>query len=144
MIVLDTQHVSQLQRLGDPAGIRLSENLSRFGDSEARIAIISPYEQFRCLVGRIHRADNPEQTWPLVLLERLLAFYGSWTGRILPFDEPSAVIFRGFAPKLVRGIGAMDARIAAIALANNAMLFSANLSDFRQVPGLLVEDWLRQ
>ena len=143
MIVLDTQHISQLQRLGDPAGLRLSEKLSQFGDSEVRIAIISPYEQLRSLVGRIHRADNPEQVWPLVLLERLLAFYGSWTGRILPFDEPAIALLRGFSPKLIRGIGAMDARIAAIALHHGATLLTANLSDFRQVPGLLVEDWLR-
>jgi predicted nucleic acid-binding protein len=37
----------------------------------------------------------------------------------------------------------MDSRIAAIVLANHGMLISANLNHFQQVPGLHVEDWLR-
>jgi tRNA(fMet)-specific endonuclease VapC len=39
-------------------------------------------------------------------------------------------------------IGTQDLKIASIALADNATLLSANLVDFRQVPGLDVEDWL--
>lgn len=35
----------------------------------------------------------------------------------------------------------MDLRIAAVALTNDATLITGNLSDFRRVPGLRVEDW---
>jgi len=35
----------------------------------------------------------------------------------------------------------MDLRIAATAMANDFTLLSRNLVDFRQVPGLRVEDW---
>jgi tRNA(fMet)-specific endonuclease VapC len=35
----------------------------------------------------------------------------------------------------------MDLRIAAIALANDALLLSKNLTDFLKVPGLQVADW---
>ena len=76
-------------------------------------------------------------------MERLLAYYANWSGRILPFNARAVQVFLGFAPALKRRLKGMDARIAAITLANNALLLSANLSDFRQVPGLLVEDWLR-
>jgi tRNA(fMet)-specific endonuclease VapC len=37
----------------------------------------------------------------------------------------------------------MDLKIAAIALANDALVLSANLREFGRVPGLRVEDWLR-
>ena len=37
----------------------------------------------------------------------------------------------------------MDLKIAAIAVAEDATLLSANVSDFQQVPGLRVEDWLQ-
>jgi tRNA(fMet)-specific endonuclease VapC len=36
----------------------------------------------------------------------------------------------------------MDLKIAAIALVHDALLLSANLRDFRKVPGLRVESWL--
>ena len=39
------------------------------------------------------------------------------------------------------GIGTIDLKIAAIVLANDATLLRRNLSDFRKVPGLKVEDW---
>jgi len=37
----------------------------------------------------------------------------------------------------------MDLRIAAIVLSRDATLLSGNLADFREVPGLKVEDWTR-
>ena len=40
-------------------------------------------------------------------------------------------------------IGTMDLKIAAIALANDAILLSRNLTDFSKVPALRVEDWMR-
>jgi len=41
----------------------------------------------------------------------------------------------------LKRIGRGDLLIAAITLANRAMLVSRNLTDFRQVPGLQVENW---
>jgi tRNA(fMet)-specific endonuclease VapC len=37
----------------------------------------------------------------------------------------------------------MDLKIASIAIANDAVLVSRNLSDFEQVPDLSVQDWTR-
>ena len=41
----------------------------------------------------------------------------------------------------LKKIGRADLLIAAITLANRATLVSRNLKDFRQVPGLQVENW---
>ena len=69
----------------------------------------------------------------------LLEFFGRWT--VLPFDEAAAACATRLRGDGVR-IGTMDLKIASIALVRNALLLSANLRDFQQVPGLRVENWL--
>jgi tRNA(fMet)-specific endonuclease VapC len=59
---------------------------------------------------------------------------------ILPFDERAANEFLRLR-KHAR-IGTKDLKIASIALVNDALLLSANLREFRHVPGLRVESWL--
>lgn len=142
VIILDTQPVSQLQLEGEDAR-RL---LAKLVGEDIRITIVTPYEQLREAIARIHSANiRPEsQITHFARMAGLLAYYANWRGRILPFDERAAQTFLGFSPVLKRRLKGMDARIAAIALANKALLLSANLSDFRQVPGLVVEDWLRE
>ena len=56
------------------------------------------------------------------------------------FDEAAAVVFQRLRRARLR-IGTMDVKIAAIVLSCEALLLSRNLADFRQVPGLQVEDW---
>ena len=61
---------------------------------------------------------------------------------ILPFDTAEATAYRqiiearGFARRLI-----VDRMIAATALANNLTLATLNPRDFRDVPGLQVDDW---
>ena len=59
---------------------------------------------------------------------------------VLDFDEGAVVKYRELSQSRPR-IGRMDLKIAAIVLAQNATLLTRNLSDFRKVPGLKVEDW---
>ncbi len=64
------------------------------------------------------------------------------TIRLLPFDVAAAADFdRLRQNRKLKKIGRGDLLIAAIALANRALLVSRNLRDFRQVPGLRVENW---
>jgi tRNA(fMet)-specific endonuclease VapC len=59
---------------------------------------------------------------------------------VLTFDEAAAVVFQQLRYTRLR-IGTMDVKIAAIVLSRNATLLTRNLADFRQIPGLQVEDW---
>jgi tRNA(fMet)-specific endonuclease VapC len=61
---------------------------------------------------------------------------------VLPVDARVAAEFdRLRQNKKLKKIGRADVLIAAIALANRAKLVTRNLKDFRQVPGLEVENW---
>ncbi len=84
----------------------------------------------------------PDVHKQIIYYERLitrLAFFSGW--KILPFSIRAADEFKRLRRAKVR-IGTMDLKIASIALVHNALLLSANLRDFRQVPGLKVENWL--
>ncbi len=71
------------------------------------------------------------------LLERLPRDYLAFS--LLPFDAPSAALYDGLLAQNLR-IGAMDLRIASIALSRNVTLLTRNLRDFGRVPGLTIED----
>lgn len=62
---------------------------------------------------------------------------------VLPIDATGAAEFdRLRQNKKLRKIGRGDLLIAAITLAHRATLVTRNLKDFRQVPGLRVENWI--
>jgi tRNA(fMet)-specific endonuclease VapC len=60
---------------------------------------------------------------------------------IVAFDESAALRFDDLRSRRLH-LGAMDLKIAAIALVNGALLLSANRRDFDRVPGLRLENWL--
>jgi tRNA(fMet)-specific endonuclease VapC len=139
MIVLDTDHLSELERRGSAKGGKLLQRLQLQSDPIAA-TIVSIEEQFRGRLAGISRIPaGPKQVHPYSKLIELIGFYSRWS--ILPFDQPAAQQFLDLKAARVR-IGTMDLKIASIVLIHQATLLSANLRDFRQVPGLLVEDWL--
>lgn len=70
---------------------------------------------------------------------RLIDVLSNWD--IVAFDERAADRFADLRRERIR-IGTMDLKIAAIALANDALLVTANRRDFSLVPGLRCENWL--
>ena len=62
----------------------------------------------------------------------------------LPYDSASARATGELRAKLKREgrpIGAYDALIAGTALAQDLILVTSNLREFRRIPGLRIEDW---
>jgi tRNA(fMet)-specific endonuclease VapC len=139
MIILDTDHLSILEFPESPQSARLTEAMEQRGEDILTTAI-SLEEQMRGWLAAIHRTHTVrDQIFYYAKLVGLVDFYSRW--EILPFDETAADRFESLRKQRVR-IGTMDLKIAAIALAANALLISANLRDFAQVPGLRVENWL--
>lgn len=104
------------------------------------VPVVAAEEQCRGWLAEIARLRDPDkQVRAYDQLAKLFDFLGDWD--IVRFDVRAADRFTRLRKQL-RRMGAQDLKIAAIALANDALLLSANLRDFDRVPGLRVENWL--
>ncbi len=105
------------------------------------IGIVSVQEVFMGRYNKIKQAEKPDE---------LITAYGHLEASvnlmrslpILPYDHVAAVHFERLRSSH-RRIATKDLRIAAVALSHHATLVTANLIDFSQIEGLLVEDWSR-
>ena len=139
MILLDTDHLSILLDERDSRHAPFLERL-RGVDDELTIPIASIEEQLRGWLAKLHRERDPHrQIMPYARLVRVFKFLREWP--ILEWNQLAADEFLRLKSSRLR-IGTQDLKIACIALAHDALLLSANLVDFEQVPGLNVEDWL--
>ena len=138
MIVLDTDHLTLLQWGGD-AGERIRARLRILGFAHASpTTIISCEEQMRGWMSLIARTTKVADDVRLYAKLKLhIQYFG--TLQILPFDEKAAMEFQRLKTARIR-IGTLDLKIAAIALAQEATLYTRNFRDFRQVPGLQIYD----
>jgi len=137
--VLDTDHLSILQRRTEPAYSKLSENLSRYSPDLIFTTIISFQEQFQGWMAFINQAKTAEQLiTAYAKLQSLLQLFS--VSQILAFDHQASDVAEDLRRQHIR-IGTMDLRIAGIVLSQNAILLTRNSSDFGKVPNLRVEDW---
>lgn len=138
MIMLDTDCISLLQRENVLVGSTLQRNLERFSPDEICTSIVSFEEQMRGWLSFISKSRTPDQEiFAYSRLHDALKDYKNST--VLDFDEKAAKIFVQLKADKIR-IGTMDMKIAAIAIAHNAILISRNLVDFERIPGLAVQD----
>lgn len=141
MIILDTDHLTVLEYPESPVAARLLAAMERCHDDEFFTTAISLEEQMRAWLAAIHRKQRVhDQIGYYQRFVKVVDFYTRW--EILPFNEQAADRFVVLRKQRVR-IGAMDLKIASIALEQGALLLSANLCDFERVPGLRVGNWLR-
>lgn len=135
--VLDTDTVTH-QQLGHPVVIAKLRLVDR---STVATTVITMYEQLRGRLAAINRKQSDAQ---LQLAFRHLQATQQYdcTARLLPFAEKATQLHQTLLMQKVR-IGAQDLQIAAIVLAQDAVLVTANQRHFAQVPGLQIEDWTR-
>ena len=138
--ILDTDCFS-LWRKNDPMIVQRvevnAENLA--------VTIVTVEEVIRGRFKVIKDASQPSQADKLVwAYTKLWDALDDFTNlNILKFDQNAFTIYTEFRRQRIR-IGTQDLRIAAIVLANNAILVTRNNRDFSQVADLVQEDWTIQ
>jgi len=136
MIILDTD-ILTLYLLDHPGVLQRH----REAQDEVVITIISRIEtlqgRFATLLKAADGAELQRGQERLDRAERDLAPF-----RILPINAAVVVEFdRLRQSKGLKKIGRGDLLIASIALANQALLATRNVKDFRKVSGLQIENW---
>jgi tRNA(fMet)-specific endonuclease VapC len=140
MILLDTDHLTLLKYTASPRCQSLLQRMKASRDQQIGTTIISVEEQWRGWFALIARHRNVRrQVKAYEELVSLHEFLSGWT--ILPFSDAAADRFEQLRRDGVR-IGSMDLKIGSIALVHDALVLSANLHDYRQIPALRVESWL--
>jgi tRNA(fMet)-specific endonuclease VapC len=137
--VLNTDHLSVLQRRTEPAFTKLSARLGQHSPDLIFVTIIGFQEQIQGWMAYISKAKTAEQlVTGYSKLENLIQLFS--VSQILAFDSEASQTAENLRSQGIR-IGTMDLRIASIALSQNAVLLTRNLSDFAKVPNLRIEDW---
>ncbi len=140
MILLDTDHLSIVINRHAAEHTALVTRLQACGEFFA-VPVICVEEQCKGWLAKIHRTREVHaQISVYEKIKALFHFFRKW--EIASLDEAAADIFDQLRGQKIR-IGSQDLKIAAIALAHDTLLLTANMRDFRKVPGLRVENWLR-
>jgi len=141
MILLDTDHPSVFTDERDPRHWLLNRRMEAATEPVA-CTIVSVEKILRGWLAIIHRLRDVHRQLPAYArLGQLFDVLSDW--EIVPFDERGAEQFLALRRQKIR-VGAMDLKIASIALVNDALLVTANLRDFSQVPRLHCENWLEE
>jgi tRNA(fMet)-specific endonuclease VapC len=136
MILLDTDILSLLLAGNESVLARL-----RTAEDELAISIITKVELLR---GRyeflLKASDGSQPHRAQALLDQIEDHLQSWT--VVGLNEAVALEFDRLRQiKNLRRIGWADLLIACIALAQRATLVARNQRHFRQVPGLMLDNW---
>lgn len=139
MIILDTDHMTVLQRPDSQPAQILATRLAASPDREMVSTAVTLEEQMRGWLGLLNRyRDVRRQSEYYDNLTAMLRFYNGW--RLLGFDQASGSTFLKLK-HLRPSIGPSDLKIASVALINDALLLTCNAKHFERVPGLRFEDW---
>jgi tRNA(fMet)-specific endonuclease VapC len=135
LYVLDTDSV-QLYQDGHPQMVR---RVRAVAPSERAISVMTIEEQLSGWYTQLRQAKDPDRlAWAYRRLAVTVRFLAQI--EVLDFDRPAIDRYEDLRKRKLK-IGKMDLRIAATGLERGAILVTRNVRDFRQVPGLQIEDW---
>ena len=138
MYVLDTDLLSLLEYPEGRHAQRLQARLDQ-ATEDVVTTIVTYEEQTRGWFALMAKARSvTAQIDVYRRLRRHLENYRSID--VLDFGERAAIEYQRLR-SLRLGIGTMDLKIGAIALANSAVLLTRSVSDFKRIPNLVIEDW---
>jgi tRNA(fMet)-specific endonuclease VapC len=137
--LLDTDHISFLQRRKGTEYAALAAKLGRHLPSDFVFCVISFHEQVLGAQAYLNRAVTPSDVLRgYTLFFEILGTYSA--SPVLPFDAVASATFTALINSRIR-VATMDLRIASIALSQNLTLLTRNKRDFGRVPNLITEDW---
>jgi predicted nucleic acid-binding protein len=137
VIILDTNVLSEFMRVAPSPVV-----MDWVGQQEASELFVTTITQAEVYYG-LALLSVGKRRGDLERAARLM-FEQDFEGRILTFDSAAAVEYAVVASlrrQVGKPIALADAQIAAIALANNAMLATRNISDFVDCQLILVNPW---
>lgn len=112
---------------------RIVSQFRRLSPSAIKLSTITVAELFY----GAEKSKAKKKNWAII--EKFVS-----TFEILPFDEKSTKIYPKIRASLEKSgipIGPMDLLIASISLANNFILVTNNVKEFKRVKGLTLENW---
>lgn len=137
--LLDTDHISFLQRKSSLEFTRLMLRIDRYSPEDFALPVVSFHEQTLGAHNFINRAQtNTDTVRGYNLLLEIMQGFAS--APVLPFDAEAIKIFDELRLQKVR-VSTMDLRIASIAISRGLVLLTRNVRDFSKVPKLVTEDW---
>ncbi len=137
--LLDTDHISILQRESGPEFAALSARIAQVPREELAFSVVSFHEQVlggHTYINRAKKAADLVRGY--AMLARILRQFAM--APVMPFDADAAAVFEGLGAQRLR-VAVMDLRIASTALSRGLVLLTRNTADFAKVPGLVTEDW---
>lgn len=138
LYLLDTDHMTALFRNG-VEGKRVEARLKTIAPDDYGTTIISFEEQVRGWLDALNRLKKEGGLMNAYReLEGMRQMYGRFA--VWQFNYQADHVHQSMIKANVK-TGTQDMLIAAIALANNAVVLTRNRKDFAKVPGLAIEDW---
>jgi tRNA(fMet)-specific endonuclease VapC len=139
VLILDTDHISLLDRSTGRDALALRAKLADISPDQVATTIITYEEQIRGWMAYLAKTRTiHEEVEAYRRLRLQLENYR--VIRVLDFGEVAATQFQRLRKSQIR-VATMDLKIAAIVLSLDATLLTRNTRDFAKIPGLKCENW---